>query len=111
MERIEKYQKIIEKEVYFWKNHQSSEMPDVQFKVIVDEAKTNFIVVSMGWRKRVYEYNLLFHIELINDKIYVHEDTTGIGIVKQFINEGVNQDDIVLSYDESQMEEKILEVI
>ncbi|MFK7950436.1 MAG: element excision factor XisI family protein [Saprospiraceae bacterium] len=99
MDKTIKYQKIVLQLLDTWKGYKISNRPNLKIDIIVNKAMSNFIVLNYGWDNDNYIYNVLFHVELkTNNKIWLHEDTTGVGIAKELIHLGINEKDLVLGF-------------
>lgn len=98
MEKAIKYQQIIRSVLEHHLQDAIANMPDVHSELIIDEAGHHFILVDMGWNDKKYIHDWVFHIEIKNDKIWIHEDLTDIGIAKELIENGIPESDIILAF-------------
>lgn len=98
MDKIEKYKNIIQKELEYQASIPFENAPDLKRYLIVNESKTQFILMVLGWHEECYKHYCMFHVELIDDMIWVHQDNTDIGIAKRFSNESIPKKDIVLGF-------------
>jgi len=71
---------------------------DVSYKLIADAAEQQFQLVLMGWSNNTRIYHVLFHVEIINDKIWIQEDNTEESLALMLVERGVSKKDIVLGY-------------
>lgn len=104
MDKVLKYQQTINQELEKWNSFHNSNKSDVKYQVIINAEKTNFLVIAFGWGKDEYHYQVLFHIELKEGKVWIHEDSTGIGIALSLQNAGIMKSDIILGFAESILE-------
>jgi len=98
MDRVEEYKELIvtilqEKVEKIPKN-----MPNIWHQLVIDEARKQFILLAMGWHKNEYIHDWIFHIELKNEQIWVHEDLSDPGIKLALLEKDVPESDIVLAY-------------
>lgn len=97
MDKIIKYQKIIEKVL---NNHvllPSSQFPDIQDLLLIDRDKWHFIQLTVGWNNQDYIHQIAFHVEVKSDgKVWIHENRTDILIDEELINEGIASNDIII---------------
>ena len=69
-----------------------------EVKIIRDRESGNYLVILAGWNDRARVYGISVHIELKNDKIWIHQDRTDTGIAQELIEFGVSQNDIILAF-------------
>ena len=75
-------------------------LPDsgVAYKVISDDALGQYQLLVMGWQQRKRIYHVLFHLEILNGKIWIHEDNTEDSMAEMLVEHGISSKDIVLGY-------------
>ena len=71
---------------------------DIEFTPIEDTNKNHFQIIAMGWEGYKRIFNLLFHLDIIGDKIWVQEDKMEYSIAERLVEKGVSKKDIVLAY-------------
>lgn len=71
---------------------------DIEFTSIADTDKNHFQIIAMGWEGYKRIFNLLFHLDIIGDKIWVQEDKMEYSIAERLVEKGVSKKDIVLAY-------------
>ena len=71
---------------------------DIEFMPIDDTNKNHFQIIAMGWEKDERIFNLLFHLDIIGDKIWVQEDKMEYSITERLVEKGVSKKDIVIGY-------------
>jgi hypothetical protein len=55
-------------------------------------------LMMIGWSKHRYSHGLLMHLQIINGKVWVHQDRTDFEIGNLLIEDGVLKSDIVLGF-------------
>lgn len=99
MERIAFFQnKILEVIEEYLTELQQPSNKDIQFTAITDTQKNHYQIIAMGWEEYKRIFNLLFHLDIINDKIWVQEDKMEFSIAERLVEKGVSKKDIVLAY-------------
>jgi hypothetical protein len=65
---------------------------------ICDDRRGQYLLVNLGWQagRRVRATTL--HIRLKDDKVWIEEDMTNLGIADELVQAGVPKDDIVLGF-------------
>ena len=70
----------------------------LEFKKILDEKGHQFQLVQMGWDGGLRVYDLIFHADIRNNKIWIHEDSLEESLAERLSDKGVSKKDIVLAY-------------
>lgn len=71
-------------------------------RIIADTKQNAFVLISFGWQNNeTYTHLLCFHIEIIDNKVWVHENNTEALIADELIEKGVEAEDIVLGFIEA----------
>ena len=74
----------------------------LQNRIIADTKQNAFILFSFGWQNEdSYTHLLCFHIEIIDGKLWIHENNTEALIADELIEKGVDAEDIILGFVES----------
>jgi XisI protein len=75
----------------------------LQNRIIADTQQNTFAMIAFGWQnEESYTHLLCFHIEIINGKVWVHENNTEAMIVNELIEKGIAEEDIILGFIESE---------
>ena len=98
MEAITKYQDIIQKELEYQASIRISTAPTVERHLVVNENRTEFLLLNVGWYKHHYRHAIVFHLQIKGDKVWVHEDNTDLGIAEVIAKEGIPKSKIVLGF-------------
>lgn len=70
----------------------------IRFESIIDPNSQHFQIIALGWENEKRVFNLLFHLDIIDDKIWVQEDKMENSIAEMLVEYGVPKKDIVLAY-------------
>lgn len=98
METIDKYKEIIHQELSYRCTIPIANAPSLKRHLIVTKDGSEFLLLTMGWHKKHYRHNLVFHVEIKDGKVWVHEDKTDVGIATKFVENGIPKSDIVLGF-------------
>jgi hypothetical protein len=71
---------------------------DLERRLIISDDKTNYILLTLGWQNDSRVHGCLVHMEIIEDKIWIHRDGTEDGIVNDLLDLDVPKDKIVLEF-------------
>lgn len=95
MAKIDNYRAIVKRVLSTY----TKEGVETETQAIFDEKFDHYLIVQVGWRREWYrDYGTLLHIDIKNDKIWIQQDGTEIGIATLFMEEGVPKSDIVLGF-------------
>ena len=53
----------------------------------------------MGWRNQHRIYGPVLHLDIIDNKIWIQQDGTEVGIANELVELGVPKQDIILAFD------------
>jgi len=78
----------------------SQSFSGLQFERITDLNNNRFLLTLVGWKddERIYHYHLIFHADIIGDKIWIQEDNSDESAALLLEQQGVDKKDIVLAY-------------
>jgi hypothetical protein len=71
---------------------------DIRLDVIFDETRDRYGLMQVGWDRGRRVHGNLIYITLQNDKIYLEYDGIEHGITTDLIEQGIAEQDIVLSF-------------
>ena len=100
MDRIKSYQNIIKEALKTHASYRSSDMPDIDNQLIINEKGSQFVMIVSGWYRKEYIHNIVFHIEVKEEKVWIYEDLTDVGIANELIEKGIPESDIFLAYNQ-----------
>jgi len=99
MEKIKKYEKII---VGYFKayaerrNNNPYPYPPTKLYVIADTERKHYQLIDMGWDDNRQHHVCLFHVDIIDDKVWIQRNVTETLIAQDFVGLGIPKHDIVL---------------
>ncbi len=105
MDKIKKYQEIIEKllEEYASNMPQGHAMPENQ--VISDRIRHHYQLFTVGWENDRYIQFPVFHFDIRDGKVWVQVNNTDLLIAQELIDRGIPKSDIVLGLQHPLMRE------
>jgi hypothetical protein len=59
--------------------------PESELQLIIDENNHHYLLLEAGWHKNQRIYGNIIHIDIINNKIWIQQDGTEVGIAKQIV--------------------------
>ena len=106
MEKVKKYQKNLLEFLNYYGNIKSPFMPDVESKVITDIKNNHYLMQRIGWYEDRHVNYTVFHFEIRNNKVWVHENRTDLNIDAELIDRGIAPKDIVSGLDHPSLSPK-----
>ncbi len=70
----------------------------LEFKKILDDKRHQYQFVQMGWDEGKRVYDLIFHVDIRDNKIWIHEDSFEESLAEHLIEKGIPKKDVVLAY-------------
>ena len=98
MDKVKKYQKIIEELLGEYANIEPAVSNDIDSELIIDRERNHFLVMNVGWKDKSPVYNTIIHIDIKDGKVWVQQDWTDAVIVDRLMEKGIAQEDIVLGF-------------
>ncbi|MEC4985255.1 MAG: XisI protein [Oscillatoria sp. PMC 1068.18] len=71
---------------------------DLERRLIVSEDRNNYLLLTLGWQKNKRIHFCLVHIEILDEKIWIHRDGTEDGIANDLVAAGIQKNQIVLGF-------------
>ena len=98
MDKMIKYQNIIEE--IFRKRASSpiSNAPEAKGHLIIDKENHEYVLLWLVWSGSSYNPGLMYHVEIKEGKVWIHEDRTDSNLAEILMKEGIPKSDIVLGF-------------
>jgi len=96
MDKLTRYRAIIRKELEdfaAWAKPSAG----VRCEVVHDPALDHFELVRFGWEGHRRIYTVVFHLDIVDGKIWIQYDGTDRPITEELVRAGVPKEDIVLA--------------
>jgi hypothetical protein len=75
----------------------------IQAQTIFDVDRDHYQLIYVGWRNQRRVYGPVLHLDIIDNKIWIQQDGTEVGIANELVELGVPNEDIVLGFDAPMM--------
>jgi len=96
MDKLKTYRKILIKVLERHATIKIDNMPLVASKLIIDKTQTNFLVFDIGWHKKSFVHNIVFHFEIKEGKIYAYKNATDFDIIGELIEAGIPENEFII---------------
>ncbi len=97
MAKIDRYREFVKEILTEYSRHKSA-YGEIEPELILDTERDRYQLVHAGWSDRVRVYGSTIHIDLKDEKIWIQNDGTEVGIANLLVERGVPHQDIVLAY-------------
>jgi hypothetical protein len=102
MDSLEKYSQIICSTIAEY-----AQIPyafgDIKRHPVFDTENDRYLLMILGWEGVRQVHGCLIHVEIIDEKIWIHRDCTEDGIANEFFAAGIPKDRIVLGFRSPEM--------
>ena len=100
MDRITQFRQAILSviEDYIAEQTKQTSLNEVQYQPIIDNEHHRYQLLTVGWHNRQRIHSLIFHMDIINDKIWIQNDNLEYSVAERLVDRGISKKDIVLAY-------------
>jgi hypothetical protein len=98
MDKLEHYRKTIIEVLKEQASHRPKNYPDILIQLVVDKENDHYFLYHTGWKDMNRIHDCLFHVDIIDGKVWAQEDNTNVDIVTEIVERGVPKEDIVLGF-------------
>jgi len=102
MGKLEHYQTIIER-ILGEHLEQLPQEDEIEVFALNDRDSGHFMILEVGWQPPQRIYNIVFHIALKDDKIWIEQDMTEYGVARELIEAGIPSEVIELGFQPPEM--------
>lgn len=72
---------------------------DSAYEVVTDSVHNHYQVIRTGWRRDVFEYNIVFHFQIKpTGKVWLLVNNTDVLVTDDLIERGIPASDIVIGF-------------
>ncbi len=95
MDRLNNYRNII---INFLKKHigKPVNQPEIETQIVTDQENDHYFLYDVGWNGLERIHDCIFHIDIIQGKVWIHANNTDILIGEELVEKGIPKTDIVL---------------
>jgi hypothetical protein len=97
MAKVDRYQEFVIQVIRDHARHQLA-YGEMETQTIFDTERHHYQLVHAGWNNKLRQYGCLIHIDIKDEKIWIQQDGTEIGVANELVALGVPNSDIVLAY-------------
>ncbi|MEB3342614.1 XisI protein [Okeania sp.] len=71
---------------------------DVRVETIFDTQHHHYLLVQVGSAKNHWVYGSIFHLDIIDNKIYIQQNNTEESVAERLVELEVSQENIVIDF-------------
>lgn len=64
----------------------------------VDPDRDHYGVLEYGWLNGIYHHHIMMHLQIINEKVWLHYNATDRQLGEELVGLGVLREDIILGF-------------
>ncbi len=76
---------------------------DIKRNTVFDRDSDRYLLMIVGWEGITQVHGCIIHVEIIDDKIWIHRDGTEEGVAKELLEAGIPKERIVLGFKSPRM--------
>lgn len=95
MDKIKEYKQIVEGILKKRESQTIANLPGAKGRLIIDPSKNEYVLLWVGTS---YKHGLMFHVEIKDDKVWIHEDRTDSDLAGILSEHGIPKSNIVLGF-------------
>lgn len=70
----------------------------VQIECVFDRVQGHYLLVEVGWEGAYRIYSTLIHIDVIDQKLWIQQDSTEEGVADELMAAGIAPEQIVVAF-------------
>ena len=100
MDNVKKYQEVLTKLLKEYVEFLSGSSSSVRPQMIVDYERNHFQLIKVGWdnKSQQFIFGVLFHFDIIDNKIWLQLNNTEFQVVDELVEMGVPKSEIVFGF-------------
>ncbi|MGB3692655.1 MAG: XisI protein [Spirulinaceae cyanobacterium] len=71
---------------------------NLEHKLVISDDHKDYLLMTIGWRDDVKIHGCVVHLEIIDQKVWIHRDGLEDGIADDLVRAGIPPNQIVLAF-------------
>ena len=84
---------------------------DPEAQLIFDSKRDRYLVMHVGWRNDYRIYGCAMQLDLIDNQVWIQNNSTEIYVDRELVERGIDPQDIVLGFRSPSVREKIASIL
>ena len=102
MAKLEEYREKVKPILTKYSQYKPS-YGEVEVEQIFDVERDHYQILSVGWNNQKRVYGTMMHLDIKNEKVWIHQNTTKVDIASELVEMGVPKYDIFIGFPTSKM--------
>src|SRR5437764_10047483 len=98
MDQLGRYRQIIRRELEGYAEWMRKPGSGLRCEIVFDPILDHFELIECGWQGHRRIHTVVFHLDVIDGKIWIQHDATDRPIANELVRAGVPKSDIVLGF-------------
>ena len=98
MDKINRYKKIVREILEVLATRIPVNTPTIKKRLVINADQSEFILISVGQRQNAYHYNVLAHLAIKDDKIFIYAESIDPSFYERLTDKGIPESDILPVY-------------
>jgi XisI protein len=98
MDKITHYQQIIINLLEEYSAIPSSYPTELRDEIVADTVRNHFQLITLGWEGARFVYEVVFHLDLIEGKIWIQQNNTEANLAEELCERGIPKSDLVIGF-------------
>ena len=98
MDKVTRYREILKKVLQEFVAARNEGNGDITTQLIMDSERDHYQILRQGWRNGQQFFNVIFHFDIINGKIWLQRNISDYDIIADIKAAGIPKDAIVLAF-------------
>lgn len=98
MDKLKKYKKALTELFIAQSALHFSNASEVEQQLIINKDESQFLIMAVGWYEETYKHFAVFHAQLKNEKIWIHQNNTDEDIGTILEKKGVPKLEMVIGF-------------
>ena len=103
MDKVEQYRQILQDVLTAYATPRIPDADPIETQLLFDTKHDRYQALRVGWRNRAQVFLVIFHFEIKDGKIWLHQNATDYDIIEDIEAKGVPKSDIVLAFHAPEM--------
>jgi hypothetical protein len=98
MAKITQYQNIIIEMLEAYASIPLSYPNNLRDEVVADTVRNHFQLITLGWENQQFIHEVIFHIDIIDENIWIQVNNSEANIAAELIERGIPKDAIFIGF-------------
>jgi len=98
MDKLEKYREVVVDLIKGFTKPNPVYFSGIDIQFVIDKENDHYFLYYVGWDKLERIHDCIFHLDIIDEKIWIQKDSTNVDLSMILVEKKVPKSDIVLGF-------------